>query len=80
MRRHYRDFLDAIDSRGRPVCDIEEGYITASSCIMANMACKLGRTLAWDPEKGRIVDDDEANNLLRRTYRTPWGHPDPLNV
>ena len=80
MRRHYRDFLDAIDSRGRPVCDIEEGYITASSCIMANMACKLGRSLAWDPEKGRVIDDDEANNLLRRTYRTPWVHPDPLNV
>jgi predicted dehydrogenase len=80
MRRHYRNFLDAIDSRGRPVCDIEEGYITASSCIMANMACKLGRTLAWDPEKGRIVDDDEANNLLRRTYRKPWVHPDPQNV
>jgi predicted dehydrogenase len=80
MRRHYRNFLDAIDSRGRPVCDIEEGYITASSCIMANIACKLGRTLAWDPEKGRVVDDDEANNLLRRTYRKPWVHPDPQNV
>jgi predicted dehydrogenase len=80
MRRHYRNFLDAIDSRGRPVCDIEEGYITASSCIMANIACKLGRTLAWDPEKGRLVDDDEANNLLRRTYRKPWVHPDPQNV
>jgi predicted dehydrogenase len=80
MRRHYRNFLDAIDSRGRPVCDIEEGYITASSCILANMACKLGRTLAWDPEKGRVVDDDEANNLLRRPYRLPWIHPDPQNV
>jgi predicted dehydrogenase len=80
MRRHYQNFLDAIDSRGRPVCDIEEGYITASSCILANMACKLGRTLAWDPEKGRVVDDNEANNLLRRTYRQPWVHPDPQTV
>jgi predicted dehydrogenase len=80
MRRHYQNFLDAIDSRGRPVSDIEEGYITASSCILANIACKLGRTLAWDPEKGRVVDDDEANNLLRRPYRLPWVHPDPQNV
>jgi predicted dehydrogenase len=80
MRRHYRNFLDAIDSRGRPVCDIEEGYITASSCILANIACKLGRTLAWDSEQGKVVDDDEANNLLRRTYRQPWVHPDPQNV
>ena len=80
MRRHWRNFLDAIDSRGRPVCDIEEGYITATSCILANIACKLGRTLAWDPEKGQVVDDDEANGLLRRPYRRPWIHPDPQNV
>jgi predicted dehydrogenase len=80
MRRHYRNFLDAIDSRGRPVCDIEEGYITAASCILANISCKLGRSLAWDPEKGRVIDDDEANNLLRRPYRQPWVHPDPQTV
>ena len=80
MRRHWKNFLAAVDSRGRPVSDIEEGYITAASCILANIACKLGRTLAWDPEKGRIVDDDEANGLLRRPYRQPWVHPDPQTV
>jgi len=80
MRRHWRNFLDAVDSRGRPVSDIEEGYITATSCILANVACKLGRSLAWDPEKGRVVDDDEANSLLARPYRQPWVHPDPRTV
>jgi len=80
MRRHWKNFLAAVDSRDRPVSDIEEGYITAASCILANIACKLGRTLAWDPEKGRVVDDDEANGLLRRPYRQPWAHPDPQTV
>jgi len=80
MRRHWRNFLDMVDARGRPVSDIEEGYITASSCILANMACKLGRTLTWDPDKGQVVGDDEANRLLARPYRTPWVHPDPKSV
>ena len=80
MRRHWQDFLDMVETRGRPVCDIEEGYITATSCILANIACKLGRTLVWDPEKGRVVDDAEANRLLRRPYRRPWVHPDPKTV
>ena len=80
VRQHWKNFLAAVDSRGRPVSDIEEGYITATSCILANIACKLGRTLVWDPEKGRVVDDDEANGLLRRPYRQPWVHPDPQNV
>jgi len=80
MRRHWRNFLDMVDTRGRPVSDVEQGYITAASCILANMACKLGRTLVWDPDKGQVVGDDEANKLLARPYRSPWVHPDPKSV
>ncbi len=80
MRVHWKNFLAAAESRGRPVSDIEEGYITATSCILANIACKLGRTLTWDPKNGQVVGDDEANGLLQRPYRRPWVHPDPLNV
>ncbi len=80
MRVHWRNFLDAIETRGRPVSDIEQGYITAASCILANMSCKLGRKLVWDPEKGQVVGDEEANRLLARPYRSPWVHPDPASV
>lgn len=75
-RRHQQDFLRAIASRGRPVADIEEGYISTTSCILANLALKLNRTLAWDPEAGNVSGDDEANGLLRRPYRRPWVHPE----
>ncbi|HUU19546.1 MAG TPA: Gfo/Idh/MocA family oxidoreductase [Sedimentisphaerales bacterium] len=80
MRRHWKNFLEAIETRSKPVSDIEEGYITAAACILANISCKLGRSLTWDPEKGRVVDDDEANRLLRRPYRQPWVHPEPESV
>ena len=75
-----KDFLAAIDSRAKPVADIEQGYISTASCILANNALKLGRTLAWDPEKRHVVGDDEANRLLRRAYRKPWIHPEPERV
>jgi predicted dehydrogenase len=80
IRRHMQNFLQAIDSRGRPVSDIEEGYISTASCIMANMSMKLGRTFTWDAEKGQIAGDEEANKLLRRPYREPWVHPEPEKV
>jgi predicted dehydrogenase len=80
MRRHWRNFLEAVDTRGRPVSDIEQGYITATSCILANLACQLGRTLVWDADKGAVVGDPQANKLLARPYRSPWVHPDPQNV
>ena len=70
-----KDLLAAIASRGRPVADIEEGYISTTSCILANMALKLGRTLTWDPQAHKIAGDDEANRLLARPYRGPWVHP-----
>ena len=75
-RRHQQDFLRAIDSRGRPVADIEEGHISTASCILANLALDLGRTLEWDSAAEQIVGDDEANARLRRPYRGPWVHPE----
>ena len=80
IRRHMQDFLSAIATRGRPVADIEEGYISTASCILANLSMKLGRTLTWDPNTQRVVGDEEANRLLQRPYRAPWIHPTPENV
>lgn len=76
IRGHMLDFLAAIESRGKPVADIEQGHISTTSCILANMALELGRTLQWDPAAGKIVGDDEANRLMRRPYRGPWVHPE----
>jgi len=80
IRRHMLDFLAAIASRGKPVADIEEGHISTASCILANLAMQLGRTLTWDPVKGQVVGDEEANRLLCRPYRQPWVHPTCENV
>jgi predicted dehydrogenase len=75
IRGHMKDLLAAIDSRGRPVADIEQGYISTASCILANLSMQLGRALTWDAQAGQVVGDDEANRLLTRPYRSPWIHP-----
>ena len=75
IRGHMRDLLANIESRGKPVADIEEGHISTASCILANQAMRLGRTLTWDPEGKKVIGDDEANGLLLRPYRSPWVHP-----
>src|SRR2546422_1059097 len=77
IRVHMKDFLKAIASRSKPVADIEQGYISTTSCILANLAMQLGRTLTWDATNGRINNDPAANRLLRRPYRAPWVHPEP---
>jgi Oxidoreductase family, C-terminal alpha/beta domain len=80
IRYHMKDLLANMATRGRPVADIEQGYISTSCCILANMSMKLGRTLEWDAQKGMIARDEEANRLLRRPYRKPWAHPEVKSV
>jgi predicted dehydrogenase len=79
-RGHMRDFLAAIASRGKPVADIAEGYISTTSCLLANVSLQLGRSLTWDPQAGKVVGDEEANRRLTRSYRAPWTHPDARTV
>ncbi|HEY1379363.1 MAG TPA: Gfo/Idh/MocA family oxidoreductase [Gemmataceae bacterium] len=76
LRWHWKDFLKARETRGRPVADIEQGYTSTASCILANLSMELGRSLTWDAAKQQVVGDDAANKLLRRPYRAPWTHPD----
>ena len=80
IRGHMKDLLANIASRGKPVADIEQGYISSASCILANLSMQLGRSLTWDATKGVIADDCEANTLLRRPYRGPWVHPEAGHV
>jgi predicted dehydrogenase len=75
-RGHQRNFLEATRDRSKPVADIEQGYISSTSCLLANISMKLGgKTLTWDSEKHQVVGDEEANKHLKRPYRKPWVHP-----
>jgi predicted dehydrogenase len=71
-RRHMLDFLAAIATRGRPIADIEQGHISTASCILANVAMKLGRPLSYHAAKREIAGDAVATALLKRSYRAPW--------
>ena len=80
IRYHMLDFLKAVDQRSKPVADIEQGHISTASCILANNALKLGRSIQWDGAGQQAIGDPEANALLRRPYRAPWKHPDSRSL
>lgn len=79
-RLHMLNFLNAIETKTKPVADIEEGHISTASCILANMAMKTGRPMTYDPKTRTVVGDTEATALLQRAYRAPWAHPQPDTV
>jgi predicted dehydrogenase len=71
----WKDFMEAIAQKRRPVCDIEIGHRSTNMSLLGMLSWKLGRSIEWDGDKEIIPGDAEANQLLRRAYRGEWEYP-----
>ena len=69
---HTRNFLDCIKSRGQPISDIESAHEISSVCHLANISLRTGQKLRWNGKQEIIDGDAEANEMLMRSYRSPW--------
>lgn len=76
IRELWADFLQAIASGGRPVCDVEAIHHSTAMALLGMLSYKLGRSVEWDGERELCVGDAAANDLLRRDYRGPWVYPE----
>ncbi|OFY08343.1 MAG: oxidoreductase [Bacteroidetes bacterium GWE2_41_25] len=69
----HGNWLDCIKSRKEPISPVEKGHRACSVCLVTHIAMKLGRKLAWDPDKETFINDNEANAMLARSQRSPYG-------
>jgi predicted dehydrogenase len=69
---HYKDFIQAIKTRKKPICDVEIGHRTASMCTIGNISYRLQRSLKWNPTKEDFIKDKEASKLLSRSMKKEW--------
>jgi predicted dehydrogenase len=77
---HYANFIDCVRSRRAEDIHspIEEAHISTTLVHLANASYRLGRTLKFDPVQEQVIGDDEANRLLRGTYRAPYVVPEQI--
>ena len=74
---HCRNFLDAIQGRRASRADILTGHLSTSLVHLGNIAVRTGGSFKFDPKKERVVDQEAAAKLLRRSYREGhWAVPD----
>jgi predicted dehydrogenase len=75
---HFQNFLDCIRSRNTQDLrvPIEEGHFSTTLCHLGNIAYRVGRSVKFDGASERFVGDEEADQLLRRTYRQPFVMPE----
>lgn len=69
----HGNWLDCIKSRKEPISPVEIGHRACSVCLITHIAMKLGRKLVWNPDKELFINDNEANLMLSRTQRAPYG-------
>jgi hypothetical protein len=70
---HHLDWLTSIKTRQQPAAPVEDGHRTCSACLVGHIAMRLGRNLKWDPATERFPGDAEANAMLARPQRAPYG-------
>jgi predicted dehydrogenase len=69
----HGNWLDCIKSRKEPISPVEIGHRACTVCLVTHISMKLGRKLTWNPEKELFVNDNEANAMLSRAQRSPYG-------
>ncbi|MFT6935338.1 MAG: myo-inositol 2-dehydrogenase/D-chiro-inositol 1-dehydrogenase [Maribacter sp.] len=69
----HGNWLECIKTRRQPISPIEKGHKACVTCLISDIAMQLDRKLEWDNDKELFVNDSEANAMLHREQRKPYG-------
>ena len=69
----HGNWLDCIKSKKQTISPVEVAHRSCSACLVAHVAMKVPGKLYWDPKKELFKDNAEANKLLSRPQRYPYG-------
>lgn len=72
-RRHHQNLIDAIKGDYESLVPAETAHRSCTACLLSWIGMKLGRKLEWDWKKEQFVNDAEANAMLEREERAPYG-------
>ncbi len=70
---HYRNWIDCIRTRRQPIAPVEVAHRSCSACLLSHIAMKIPKKLKWDPVREEFTNSDEANAMLKRAQRKPYG-------
>ncbi len=69
----HGNWLDCIKSRKAPISPIEKGHKACTICLISDIAMQFSRKLYWNNDTETFVYDAEANAVLHRAQRNPYG-------
>ncbi len=69
----HGNWLDCIKSRKEPISPVEIGHRACSICLISHIAMKVPGRLEWDPGAEKFRNSEQANSMLKRAQRYPYG-------
>jgi len=73
---HMAEFLNAVRNRTPTRAAAEVAHRSCALVHLAEIAFRTRGRLDFDPVNEKFIDCDEANQLLSKKYRAPFGLPD----
>ena len=65
-------FVDVVTGKIKETCPLDEAIISDTVSHMGDIAIRTNRRITWDPVKGEVVGDKEANRLYILEMREPY--------
>ncbi|MDO5580446.1 MAG: Gfo/Idh/MocA family oxidoreductase [Planctomycetia bacterium] len=72
---HKQNLLRCIREGGTPVSDVASNIQSMHICHLANISCRLGRTIHWDSTAETILNDPQAAAFISREQRKGFELP-----
>ena len=76
---HQKNFIESLRTRKNPNGNVEQGQLSACLVHLGNIAYRVGnKQLYFDAKNECFIENEDANKLLRTSYRDNYRIPDKV--
>ncbi len=76
---HQKNFIESLRTRKKPNGAVEQGQLSACLVHLGNIAYRVGnKQLYFDGQNERFINNDDANKLLKTSYRENYKMPEKV--
>ena len=72
MGNFQKQWINAAKGNKKTSCNFEYSGNLIETVLVGMVAYRAGRKIKYDPAAGKVIDDAEADALLRKKYRDGW--------
>lgn len=69
---HHQQWINACKTGSQTGSNFDYAGPFTEIVLLGNVAYRIGETIEYDPEKGKVTNVAKANDLLSKSYRKGW--------